>query len=664
MNGLAVRVLEAGFDEESQRYFEIQEYITGGDLTGLIAMGPLEPAILLALTRELTEAIAKLHSLDIIHRDIKPDNILIRSNNPFKIALSDFGISSLLAPDISIKETRLANTPLYSAPESFGSIVGKASDWWSLGAVLLEAAIGSHPLARLSFNEVLREITTRGLQVPDTLPPDLKILLKGLLTRDDRKRWRHAEAQGWLSGGADIPLHYESGEIPQEETPYVIDGQSFEGPAELAVYIASGENQWRKGREHLARGYIRQWLEKRGALDAAIEAQANTDSPDAAAFNFVQAFAPQLGHVYWGEIISFNNIAYFLANRTKIGRGPQTILTDLQNGRLAPLPQIAANHKRPFDEKTQALLAYGKPLTPQTLATLLAVVESPDEWLWGETGPPDTPAKIIKFVLTAACPLIDKSYWRANVPEKAVIPVDIFENGLNSAATYNAGAGRLLRLVSENILVGKYLRRQSSLAVEGLGLVKVSPLTTEEMVKYRHWLHLDERSRDLENFDSLVAIDELERGSRFKLAGRLGFIGRLLNPKIWGQVFLALILILGPLVWAIDGLRLFTLDNLPIPDYILANYRALERYVFYGAGGLIVLIFLFWTFGRLPRFLLFLVLGGAGGFALWKHGISVKPYLQYVKFVVFPGFCLLCVYLAFRVRLWLLTLLAPKARRI
>jgi serine/threonine protein kinase len=195
-----VRTFARGTDVETGRRYEIQEYLPLGDLAGFMARGPLGERDVLALADSLSRTLDLLHSHGIVHRDVKPANILLRSLDPVVPALCDFGISSSLPGGVSLKLTRAAFTALYTAPEAFADLAGPPGDFWSLGAVLLEAATGSHPLAGLPFPMIMRELLTRGIAVPAGLPPPVAKLLRGLLARDDTVRWRRGQVADSLAG--------------------------------------------------------------------------------------------------------------------------------------------------------------------------------------------------------------------------------------------------------------------------------------------------------------------------------------------------------------------------------------------------------------------------------------------------------------------------------
>jgi serine/threonine protein kinase len=112
-----VLFLETGFDEQTGRWYELQEYIPLGSLKDIPPETKQRRAFIDNLIPELSEAIRILHENGIVHCDIKPANVLVRSLEPLDAILADFGISSLMASDMSQKMTTLKGTPMYWAPE-------------------------------------------------------------------------------------------------------------------------------------------------------------------------------------------------------------------------------------------------------------------------------------------------------------------------------------------------------------------------------------------------------------------------------------------------------------------------------------------------------------------------------------------------------------------
>ena len=242
------------------RSYEIQEYIEHGSLEELIARGVQQNTIREVL-KEICEAIKCLHALKIIHRDIKPSNILVRSTAPVSLVLSDFGISSL--SDLSIHHTSTNRTASYSAPEALTGHVKFASDWWSVGVILLEMLEGRHPFSGIPELAINYQLATRGIPVQETVPLDWQLPAKGLLTRDPEQRWGEKELAAWLEGERNIPIYYT--EVPSNRNnnydyrPYKFDGKDIYDLGELAVALA--EN-WTEGVKRLGRGSLLDWVKQ------------------------------------------------------------------------------------------------------------------------------------------------------------------------------------------------------------------------------------------------------------------------------------------------------------------------------------------------------------------------------------------------------------------
>lgn len=119
--------------------------VGGGDLRKLIDReGPLEPARALALLGQVAEALDAAHAAGIVHRDVKPHNVLLEGDRAF---LSDFGLAKALGE--STGEASVVGTAHYMSPEQWrGEQVGPATDVYSLGCVLYEALTGVVPYAR------------------------------------------------------------------------------------------------------------------------------------------------------------------------------------------------------------------------------------------------------------------------------------------------------------------------------------------------------------------------------------------------------------------------------------------------------------------------------------------------------------------------------------
>ena len=239
------------------RHYEILEHIRHGTLADL-GKGGLPPARVKEVLKELADAVEALHEVGILHRDLKPANVLVRTVEPLDLVLTDFGISSLA--ELSLHATSAHRTAAYSAPEAMTGVVSRASDWWSIGVMVLELLRGAHPFAGLDERAVNFQLVTRGIEVPPDLAPDWALLVKGLLTRDHAKRWGAEQVLGWLKGKRNLTVHYTAAVAAViGQKPYRFQGQEYGDAASLAVALAE---KWEDGVKHWGRGYVLQWIEK------------------------------------------------------------------------------------------------------------------------------------------------------------------------------------------------------------------------------------------------------------------------------------------------------------------------------------------------------------------------------------------------------------------
>jgi serine/threonine protein kinase len=179
------------------RPYEIAPFFERGSLAHLIQRdGPLNLPSAELILRQLVEGLAALHRAGIQHRDLKPSNILIESETPLEVVLTDFGSSALATMTLL---TQVRTTLAYAAPETLTGMYSRASDYWSLGIVLIEILTGQNPLQWSGSSKIASYQIVQGkVPIPDTLPVNWQRLLKGLLERDHYKRWDEARILGWL----------------------------------------------------------------------------------------------------------------------------------------------------------------------------------------------------------------------------------------------------------------------------------------------------------------------------------------------------------------------------------------------------------------------------------------------------------------------------------
>ncbi|CAG9472541.1 unnamed protein product [Plasmodium vivax] len=174
------------FQTTKKLYF-ILEYCPGGELFfHLSKMRELTEEAAIFYTAEIILALQYLHKLNIIYRDVKPENVLLDEMG--HIRLTDFGLSKEGISDNNSARS-LCGTPEYLAPEIIDQCGhGKAVDWWSLGIMLYEMLTGRLPFNSSSRAVLFERIKHETLRYPCFLSPDAVDLLKKLFEKNPKKR--------------------------------------------------------------------------------------------------------------------------------------------------------------------------------------------------------------------------------------------------------------------------------------------------------------------------------------------------------------------------------------------------------------------------------------------------------------------------------------------
>ena len=203
-------ILEAG--EIQGRYFEISPFVEGGTLADLIQRRrQLTETEAQALLEQVSDAIHYLHSQHVLHRDVKPSNIFVTKTEPLQVALADFGTARLGGYQTVLTGT--IGTVAYSSPEAVTGMQSEASDYWSLGMVLMETLTGRQPFAGLDVKQQLYRVAGGKVEIPEAISPRWKQLLSGLLTVDYTQRWRKKEIDAWLNKAA-VPEMTPAAPVP------------------------------------------------------------------------------------------------------------------------------------------------------------------------------------------------------------------------------------------------------------------------------------------------------------------------------------------------------------------------------------------------------------------------------------------------------------------
>ena len=196
-----VAVFDLVVDPETDAHWLVMEYVEGTTVARLVqSEGPLSPDEAAPMLRQAADALAAAHAAGIVHRDVKPSNILVdRSRN---VKLTDFGIARLAA-DPSLTQTGLIiGSPAYLAPEfaAGGSRGGEAAaDVWSLGATVFYVLTGRPPYE--TGDNVLSTLYRIVNEEPPR-PDDagwMAPLLEATMVRDPSQRWSMAQVRDYLA---------------------------------------------------------------------------------------------------------------------------------------------------------------------------------------------------------------------------------------------------------------------------------------------------------------------------------------------------------------------------------------------------------------------------------------------------------------------------------
>ena len=200
-----VMVLDAGVTETDQPYM-VQELLQGRDLDLAFGARDLTVSDLIDIGGQLLDALAAAHERNIVHRDVKPQNVFLLEGpaGGVQVKLVDFGVaktrhsveatSALTLPGLTV------GTPYYMSPEQArGDTVGPQTDVFAVGCVLFQGAVGKPPFDRDgSLGDLLMQIvTTRAPLLRDIrpeLPESLIAAVDGALEPDPSARWPSAAA--------------------------------------------------------------------------------------------------------------------------------------------------------------------------------------------------------------------------------------------------------------------------------------------------------------------------------------------------------------------------------------------------------------------------------------------------------------------------------------
>ncbi len=192
-----IAVHDAGLNKKTSLYYIVMDYVSGGSVRDLLVKeGALPVAKSLQIVTQIASALKVAHDHKMIHRDIKPDNIMFAADGTAKLA--DLGIAkSSGEQDMALTmEASVFGTPAYMSPEQAmdSSKVDCRADIYSLGIVLFEMIAGKLPFQGMGMVEILSSVVDRSKPVPDIrefcsdVPGDVAELIRDMTAKDLAKR--------------------------------------------------------------------------------------------------------------------------------------------------------------------------------------------------------------------------------------------------------------------------------------------------------------------------------------------------------------------------------------------------------------------------------------------------------------------------------------------
>ncbi len=200
-------------DEHHGALYIVMEYLEGGSLQARLRQGPLPPREAAELVRRLALAVQHAHDHRVLHRDLKPGNVLLSADGAPKV--TDFGLAKLLDSDDELTQSgAVMGTPAYMAPEQAEgrqADIDERTDVWALGAILYECLTGRPPFKGESRSDTLEQVRKRRPVPPHALraevPAGLEEVCLRCLEKRPHRRYLSAAAlaadlQAWLDGRA------------------------------------------------------------------------------------------------------------------------------------------------------------------------------------------------------------------------------------------------------------------------------------------------------------------------------------------------------------------------------------------------------------------------------------------------------------------------------
>jgi hypothetical protein len=401
--GRAHVVQVSEFGHSDGRGYEVMEHVAGGDLSGFRQRhGPqLEPSLVREMLQELADAVEHLHGLDLIHHDIKPDNVLVRDEERLELVVADFGLATV-SDDTLFFASNQRRSARYAAPEVQSGYRGRPEDVWALGVMVTELLLGHHPLDHVSDEAVDFHLNNEPWPIdPEQVEGNgWRRLLGGMLIRDPHHRWTVENVQAWLAGDPDLPPPWVAPGHRRAASAFVFRGQPLTTRAEIAHALVE---HWDEGVSRVRHNHLREWLARNHVHDPEFESFLDefADSPwdeHGRLLRLSLRLDPEMEPWYHGRPATIAGLAHVAAEA--VDQGPGSAANDIVNSIhdqdvIAAIADLTgsvehtrvAREWREAEQRLQHLLGrsqlapaeVGEALGGRGRAWLLRMITDPDE---------------------------------------------------------------------------------------------------------------------------------------------------------------------------------------------------------------------------------------------------------------------------------------------
>jgi serine/threonine-protein kinase len=231
--------------------FLVMELVEGASLTQLLARGPLDPARVMDMVAQAAAGLYAAHAAGLVHRDIKPGNLLVSPDGSVKI--TDFGIAYAAGSAPLTRTGALIGTPAYLAPERVaGAPAGPASDLYSLGIVAYECLAGAQPFTGTPVEVALAHQYQSLPPLPPAVPLPAAALVAELTARDPAARpadagevaARAARLRDALSSAAASQVDPWSATIASQADPWLASPATQAGAGDAGSPYGASPPDW------------------------------------------------------------------------------------------------------------------------------------------------------------------------------------------------------------------------------------------------------------------------------------------------------------------------------------------------------------------------------------------------------------------------------------